>query len=411
MSPKTILICDGGLFQPLAHLLAKHFERVLYFREWRNGPFPTPQDMAIGRGYEDIERVDSIMGCINEVDLFIFPDIFFAEEQKYLRSLGKAVFGAGDGEEMELYRVDFWEQMRDLSMPVLSQETVTGMTQLRKALEKCEDTYIKVSFVRGLMETWHHIDYRLSKPKLDELQYKLGAFSEEQEFIIEDAMECKREVGSDQIVVDGKFGKTVQFAVEGKDKTALAMMRDYTRLPKEVQQVNEWVAPILKDHGYRGYFSTEIRIGKKDGMPYLIDPTCRHASPCGETLNLMCGNLGEMIEGAAAGEIVEPRVTKKFAAQALITADMAETTSVPIYIDPKIREYVALYNSCIRESDGQELVVFTDARMSEVGSVLGLGNTIEEAIRACQENAKKVECFKIGVYTEQLEEFKKDLLA
>lgn len=410
MIEKTVLCIDGGLFQPLAHLLAKQFSRVLYFREWRNGPFPVPQDMAIGRGYEDIERVNSIMGCMDEVDLFVFPDIFFAEEQKQLRKMGKSVFGAGDGEDMELYRVDFWEQMKEIGMPVIHQETAHGMKALRKLLEKVEDKYIKVSFVRGLMETWHHIDYRLSKPKLDELEFKLGAFSEEQEFIVEDAMECKREVGSDQIVVDGQFGKTVQFAVEGKDKTALSMMRSYIDLPKEVQKVNAWVASILKDYGYRGYFSTEIRIGKKDNQPYLIDPTCRHASPCGETLNMMCGNIGEMIQGAAEGHLVEPKVVKKFAAQALICSDMAETASVPIYIDPKIREFVALYNSAIRESDGQEVVVFTDARMAEVGSVCGLGDTIEEAIKQCQENAKKIECYKISVYTDQLDEFKKDLM-
>lgn len=411
MIDKTILVTDGGLFQPLAHLLAKQFSRVLYFREWRNGPFPVPQDMAIGQGYEDIERVESIMGCMDEVDLFVFPDIFFAEEQKQLRKMGKLVFGAGDGEDMELYRVDFWDQMNDLGMPTIPQVHVQGMKKLRDLLEKEEDKYIKVSFVRGLMETFKHIDYRLSKPKFDELEFKLGAFSEEQEFIIEDAMECKREVGSDQIVVDGQFAKTVQFAVEGKDKTALAMMRPYTSLPKEVQQVNAWIAPVLKSYGYRGYFSTEIRIGKKDGKPYLIDPTCRHASPCGETMNLMCENLGEMILGAAEGRVVEPKVRKKFAAQALICADMAETTSVPIYIDPKVREFVALYNSGIRESDGQEIVVFTDARMREIGSIVGLGDTIDAAIKECQRVAEGVECSFMSVYTDSLEEFKKELLS
>lgn len=408
MSPKTILVSDGGLFQPLAHLLSRHFERVLYFREWRNGPFPVPQDMAIGRGYDDIERVDSIMECINEVDLFIFPDIFFAEEQRYLRSLGKSVFGAGDGEEMELWRGEFSEAMERAGMPVIPHEIVIGMKKLRALLEKVEDKYIKVSFVRGLMETWHHIDYRLSKPKLDELEFKLGCFSEQQEFIVEDAMEARREVGSDQIIADGKFPKTVQFAIEGKDKTALAMMRKHDALPKSVQQVNEWLGPMLKEYRYRGYFSTEIREGKKDGNPYLIDPTCRHASPCGETYNTMCGNIGRMIEAAAEGEIEEPDVKHKFCAQALVCCEMAQTTSIPIWIDPKVREKVFLYNSAML--DGQEIVVFTDAKMKEIGSVCGTGNTVDEAIKDCNQTAKGVECSFMSIYCDMLDEFKGDLL-
>lgn len=409
MINKTALVIDGGLFQPLAHRLAKDFERVLYFREWRNGSFPTKQDMVIGTGYEDIERVDSMWSVVNEVDVFVFPDIYFADEQKYLRSLGKRVFGGGEGQDMELYRHDFWETMKELNMPTIHHEMVVGMKQLRSLLQKVNEKYVKVSFIRGLMETWRHIDYRLSKPKLDEMEFKLGALSEEQAFLVEDAMEAKREVGSDQIVVDGNFGSMVQFAVEGKDKTALAMMRPYSALPKEVQQVNAWIAPLLQEYGYRGYFSTEIRIGQKDNKPYLIDPTCRHASPCGETYNLMVENLGEMVLAASEGELIAPKVTKRFAAQALICADMAETTSVPVYVDESVKDSVCLYNSMLRE-DGQECVINTDAQMLEIGSVIGLGSTIEEAIRNCQKNAEGVEAYKSSIYTDKLDEFKKDLL-
>lgn len=409
-SSKSVLLVDGGLFQSLAHLLSSHFSRVLYFREWRNGPFPVPNDMAIGRGYEDIERVDSIMGSIPDVDLFIFPDIFFAEEQKYLRSIGKSVFGAGGGEEMELWREDFKDAMKEHGMPTIPDKRIKGITALREHLQKVEDKFVKVSFVRGLKETFHHEDYSLSKPDVDEMEGKLGAFSEDQLFMVEDSMKARREVGSDQIIVNGKFPKTVQFSVEGKDKTALSMMRREGELPKSVRQVNEWLEPILREYDYGpAYFSTEIREGEKDGKPYLIDPTCRHASPCGETYNLMCRNIGEIIEGAAEGKIVEPDIEERFAAQAIICADMAETTSVPIWIPPKIRGKVALYNSGIRE-DGQEVVVFTDAKMHEIGSVIGTGKTIDAAIEECHANAKAIKVSHKSVYTDQLDKFKADLL-
>lgn len=405
-SNKTVCVIDNGLFQPLAHCLSKHFNRVLYFREWKES-FPSPQDVAIGEGYNDIECVDSLMGAIKDTDLFVFPDIYWAEEQAYLRSIGKKVFGAGDAERLELYRHDFSEAIKELGMPVIPHEMVKGVKRLRERLEKVEDKYVKVSFVRGLMETWHHCDYRISKPKVDEIEYNLGCLSEDQEFMVEDAMEAKRENGSDQIVVDGRFPKIVQHGVEGKDKTYLAEMIAYSSLPKEVRQVNEWIAPLLKSYKYRCYFSTEIRVGKKDNKPYLIDPCCRHASPAGETFNTLCGNLGEMIEAAAEGELVDPKPVKRFAAQAIITSDIAETMSVPIYINPKVREWVHLYHSGIRE-DGQECVFKTDAQMAEIGSVVGIGNTIDEAIKQCREHAEGIECYKSGIYTDQLEDAIKD---
>lgn len=406
MIDKTILVVDGGLFQPIAHVLAKQFKRVLYYREWHES-FPKTNDMAVGEGYEDIEAVDSIMGAIEETDLFVFPDIYWSAEQNYLRSIGKLVFGSGDGDAFELYRDDFTAAIKKAGLPTVPHVMVKGIKNLRALLEKEEDKYIKVSFVRGLMETWHHSSYKLTKPKIDEIEYDLGCLSEDQEFMVQDALECEREVGSDQIVVDGMFPKTVQFAVEGKDKTCLAEMRPTSRLPKEVRFVNDRLTEILKP--VRGFFSSEIRIGKKDKLPYFTDPTVRHASPCGETYITMCDNIGEMIIGAAQGHIVEPIVTKRFAAQALICSEIAEKMSVPIYINPKVRDNVFLYHSGIRD-DGQECVFKTDAKMQEIGSVLGTGATIDEAIKNCREAAKGIECYKISIYVDELDEIKPDLM-
>jgi hypothetical protein len=405
-SNKTVLVTDGGLFQPLAHLLAEHFERVLYFREWRNGPFPTPMDMKIGKGYEDITRVDSIMGHINEVDLFVFSDLFYAEEQEYLRALGKSVFGAGNGEEMELWREDFKDQMKQLGMPVIPHEMVTGITALREYLKKHDNVYVKVSFVRGLKETFFSQRYDLSKPDIDAIEDKLGVFSEEQEFMVEKKTECVREDGSDQIIAGGKFPKTVQFSVEGKDKTALTRMVKATDLPKGVRKVNDWIQPLLEEYDYCGYFCTEIREGE-DGKPYLIDPCCRHPSPAGEPYNLLCRNIGAIIEAASEGEIEEPDFEDAFAAQAIMSADMATTTSVPIWIPPKYRRNVALYNSAIME-DGQEVVVLTrDPKAPEIGSVVGTGKTIDAAIKQCEDIAKQIECAHLGIYTDKLQDAKK----
>lgn len=414
-SDKTAMVIENGLFAPLAHRLARDFGRVLYHRGTRHA-FPVPNDSAIGRGYKKVERADSWEAHVDEVDLFVFPDLYWSDTQAYLRSLGHRVFGCGWGEELELWRDDFYSTLKDNKLNTVPWEMVQGMTALREHLEDEEDKYIKVSYHRGLMETFKWVDMRISKPRLDVLQHDLGSLSEDQWFLVQDALDSKREVGSDQIIVDGMFPKTVQYAIEGKDKTGLARMLPYARLPKEVLEVNNKLAPVFafadRDHTgynpYRGFFSTEIRVAK-DGKPYLTDPTCRMASPCGETYMLMSENFSEMIWAAAEGEIVEPEVKKPFAAQAMIQADLAETQSIPIFIDPKVRDQVCLFHSGIR-GDGQECVFKSDAGMLEIGSVIGLGKTIEAAIEDCRAAAAKVVCDKMSVAVDALDEFKPQLM-
>lgn len=405
-SKLTALIVDGGLFQPLAHVLAPSFKRMLYYREARQS-FPTPNDEAIGNGYKDIERVESLLSVIKDVDLFIFPDLYWQEEQECLRSLGKLVFGSGVGEDVELWRCDFYEDLKAMGLPVVPFQMVTGMKELRKTLEKLENKWIKVSYVRGLKETWRWIHQRISKPELDELEASLGALSEDQEFMIQDDLESKREIGSDQIIVNGKFPKTVQWAIEGKDKTCLATMKPYAALPIKMRQTYEAMDEMLKP--IQGYFSSEMREAK-DGKLYFTDPCCRHASPAGEPYNLMVDNLADVILAAAQGEIQQAKATKPFAAQALICSGMAEQTSIPVYVDPKARHNVFLYHSGIRPSDGQECVFKTDSKMKEVGSVIGTGRTIDEAISECQRLAKMIECCRISIYTDELTEMKAALL-
>lgn len=404
----TVMVVDSGIFQPLAHRLAKGFKRVKYYREYHQG-FPLPNDMAVGENYPDLECVDSIMGEIHDTDLFVFPDIMFSEDQEYLRSIGKLVFGSGDADSLEMFRDDFYATLKSVGLPNIPQVKVKGVAKLRDHLKENEDKWIKVSYVRGLCETWHHENYVLSKPFIDEIEFKLNAISEEQEFIVQDALDAEKEIGSDQIIVDGNFPKTVQWAIEGKDKTCLATMKPYAMLPQGLKEIYMKMQPKLKP--VRGFFSSEVRKGKKDGKFYFTDPTMRCASPCGETYMAMCDNLPEMVLGAAQGQIVEPQYKNRFAAQAMISSDLAETLSVPIQIDPKVREFVHLYHSGIRESDGEEVVYQTDARLSELGSVLGLSSvSIDDAIKKCCDNAKGIHCQKISICTDSLPEFKKDLL-
>lgn len=404
---RTALVIDNGLFQPLAHRLSEFYERVLYWRPWI-ATLSHSNDLVMGSGYKDIERIESYEQFFDDEQVtWIFPDLHYAPLQEWLRSKGRSVFGSGNGEELELLRGEAKDLMEEIGLPVQKWDRVFGMDALRTYLKKNEDVYIKISTTRGVSETFNSINYDLVKPKLDEMQHELGGLADVQEFIVEHALEAIIENGYDGICVDGKFPKWGQWGVEQKDKSYFAQWKPYEQLPKQVRMVNDKFAPTLKEFKYRGFFFTEVRV-TKDGKGYPIDLTCRMGSPSGEAWIELCDNLGEVVEGASNGILVEPKPAGRFAAQAVMISDFAESNWLPVCIPEKIRKHVHLYHSCVVE--GQEYVVPIDVDMPQIGSVVGIGKTADEAEKNCRDYAQQIQGYGIKIDLDAMAQSKKELL-
>lgn len=392
MIPKTIAVIEGGLFQPLCHSLVGQFERVLYFRPWQ-ASFPHSNDIAIGRGYE-FERIDSIFEHIKDIDIFCFPDIGFGDLQEYLRAQGKATFGSGVAQEFEQYRVEAKDIIREAGLPVNDYEVVEGMDALREYLKAHEDVYVKLSMARGVTESFHSASYDLVKVKLDEIEHKLGGMASQQEWIVEQPVEAKGEIGFDGVTIGGQFWNRGICGVEKKDAAYFAAVKPYGELPAVLRTVNERLAPDFQLWKYNGWWSTECR------GPYLIDPTCRMASPAGECYLDLVANWGEIIDAGSQGVMVQPVFVAKFAAQAMLCCPMAAESWVPVFIEPEVRSKVKLYHSCIQ--DGVEYVVPTDAKMKEIGSVVGIGNTPQQAWDGCKKAVEGIQAYGLTAETEAI---------
>lgn len=399
MIPKTILVYEGGIFQSVAHRLARDYERVLYFRQWVS-TFPHSNDYQIGRGYDNIERVDYFWDAMPYADVFCFPDIGYADLEMFLRSMGRPVFGAGSGADMELLRAPFKELLTELGLPVAPYKVVTGIDELREELEKTNDKYIKVSLLRGIAESWHHINYDLSEPKLADMEHELGARAKIQEFIIEDAIPTENEVGYDGYNVHGLFPHQALFGYEIKDKAYFGKVVPYSALDKNIRLVNDKLAPVFAQYQYQGFVSTEIRVS--NGKPYLNDMTCRAPSPAGEAFQELCENFGEVVDGAAHGVLVEWKPKAKYAAQVILKSDFAEDNWLPITIPDDLKDCVKLFHSC--KVEGQEYVVPMELDMPQIGSVVAIGNTKQEAAKRCLEYAERIEAYGLTFEKEALAE-------
>ena len=188
--------------------------------------------------------------------------------------------------------------------------------------------------------------------------------------------------------------------MEIKDAGYLGAVRDYDKLSDPVKEVNDKLAPFLKESGYCQFFSTEIRV-TEEGVPYLIDLTTRCPAPPSALYWEMIENVGEIVEAGAHGILVEPVWRAKYGALAVIHSDFAADRWCPVWNDPKVDQWIKWRNYC--NLDGQGYIVPTDGvKMTEIGDCIGIGDTIEEAISACIEHAEHVKGDKVVVMTDSI---------
>lgn len=398
LKDKTALVYDGGLFLTLAFRLARDFGNVLFYAPDGN-PFPTPNSRCLGDGFDDIERVHDLYSTAAlGIDFVVFPDVGHADLQWVMKTK-TPVWGSGDGDFLELHRSKFKELQKELGMAVPEYEVVKGLSALRDYLSDHPDCYVKVSRYRGLMETHHWISGEVDGPWLDSLAVKLGPIQERISFIVEHPIDAVTELGIDTFCIDGQFPKVVVQGIESKDKGYIGAVTPFTDLPKELQETTLALAPTLKEHLYRNFFSSEVRI-TEDHKAYLTDPTCRMASPAGECLLELIGNLSEIVWEGAHGNLVEPEYTAKFAAQAIIDHCGDPKEWRLLKVSENVSQWVKLFGCC--QVDG--VVAFPPFSWSSelIGSVVGLGDTMEEAIDSVKEHAAELDGQPVEVHVDSL---------
>jgi len=407
LSTKSCLVVDNGLFCEISVKLASKFGKVYYWTPWVSA-FPKSNDLLIGAGLPEIERIRWFWDYVDKADVIVFPDVYFGDLQEQLRDMGKAVWGGFRGDELELNRNGTKKLLKKLGLPVGHYEQVVGLSALREYLKAHKDVYIKVSTVRGDFETFHAPSYSLVEPKLDELESKLGAKKYIEEFIVEDNVEAEVEIGYDGWCIDGKFPEIGIAGYEIKDKGLLAAIKPYDELSDEIRMVNDKLSPILTNYGYRGFFSTELRI-TKDKTPYLIDPCMRCGSPPSELYQEMFANLPEIVWGGAHGQLVKPEPTCKFGCEVMLHSSWADEHWQAIEFPPEIRQFIKLRNPTV--INDKYYVVPQKVGLAEIGAVVGIGDTLKEAIEHAKKNCEQVKGYYIEAKLDSVDEAIKQIEA
>jgi len=382
LKSKTVAIIDNGLFAELARTLSSSFKTVYYTSPWV-ADFPSSSKTEIGEGFPEYERVKDIWGIMDDVDLFVFPDLHNGPLQEYLVEQGKRVFGARMGDELETARTEAKAFFRTLNIPQAKYEVIQGMTALRKFLKGRNDkVWVKISLTRNDTETFPVEGYEGSKNRLDKFAAELGPAAEEMEFIVEDDLPDTLDIAIDTYCIDGKFPKQACLGTEKKDEGYICAVQDWAKMPAALTDIYETLAPTLEKYQYRNVLSLESRMGKD--ITYLCDPCCRGGSPPFELQLNLIENLAEIMWEGADGKLIEPKFAGKYGAQFIIESKWSINNPLLVEFPAKYREQIKFRYATMF---GEELWIMPQhSDTPGFASIVTTGDNLD----ACFEEAKEI---------------------
>ena len=386
LSDKTAIVYDrGGLYLYCAEKLAEKYKTVAYYLA-DSDAYPTSQKASIGAGLPNIKRIHDFWKHIDEADVVYFFDCYDGELQHYLKGKGYKVFGSGRGEQVEIDKVKFLDQLREFNLPVAETYIAKGMQDLKDYLrERDGQTMYLKNLHRGDFESRKFTSLAQSKPFLDDLRKRVGTASDTMEVLVQHKIDADLEVGYDGFCVNGEFTDNCIVGYEIKDKGFVGKIFEIP--PDMLKNMNDVFSGVFKKLGYNGNYSTEIRV-TKDGEPYYIDATCRVPSPPGELMCEIYENWADATYQIACGivPVLEPKA--KYGAEIVLTSDWHNEHELHVSIPKNIRQYVKLKNHTLRDG---EFYCIPNGNGGFFGAVVAWDDTLDGAIEKVMEYAKQVD--------------------
>jgi hypothetical protein len=250
--------------------------------------------------------------------MIVFFDAYEGEMQQWLRERGYRVFGSGRSEKIELDKIYFLDSLERAGLPVPPTNITYGLDELADYLHSRRDKWLKTPYYRGDFETKHYTSWRQLQPWLEYLHTKIGeARSLDIPILVQDPIKSGAEVGYDGFCIDGKYTDNCIVGYEVKDKGLVAKI--FPTVPDILNVVNSAMSPIYAELGFRGHYSTEIRV-TASGKPYYIDPTCRVPSPPGELMCEIYRNYPHAIWQIASGLVPVLDPIAKYGAEIVLSS-------------------------------------------------------------------------------------------
>jgi hypothetical protein len=402
---KSVAVVDNGLFSEAAITLSKSFGKVFYTSPWV-ADYPSSYHTELGEGFSEYERIEDIWGIIDDVDLFVFPELHQGPLQEYLAAQGKRVWGSRNGEELEAYRKESKEYFASLGIKQAPYEVVKGMTALRKYIKKRgkDKLWIKISLTRSDTETFSAEGYDLVKNRLDDFEARFGPTAEYREFIVEDNLPDTYDLAIDTYCIDGKYPSRGLLGNEQKDEGYIGVVKDWGKMPPKLTDIYEKMSPELKNFKYRNFFAVECRTGKDD--MWLSDPCMRVGSPIFELELHMMKNFAEIIWEGADGKLVEPEYKGKFGFEVLLESLWSAEHPLLVEYPEEWRDQIK-FRYATQFPDG--LWIMPQRQGPAFGSIVACGDSIDGCVAEVEEICSQIKGTQVEAFTGSAAKLKKNL--
>ena len=144
--------------------------------------------------------------------------------------------------------------------------------------------------------------------------------------------------------------------------------------------VNDKLAPTFRDYGYRGFFASRNphHQGPQSLRHRSLLPLRRAAAT--KLMLEIVSNWADIIwHGAEGDDRRADLYAAKWAAELLLISDWADENWLPVQFPASIRDRVKL--RYLTKIEGKYYCVPQASHHPEIGAVVGLGDTMEDAIK------------------------------
>lgn len=389
LKTKSLLFFDFGQAFSTAEFLANKFGKVYYYVVWEQS-YPSILTYGPGYGFDNIIKITDPWEVIDNVDIIFFPDVHNGGLQQWLRDNKYNVWGCGSGEQIEIDKIFLKKFLEQANLPTSKYKIIKGFDALERLLKEKNNVWVKVLKYRMDAETFHSKNYENIKSFLTTLKYRLGPALNYMDFLVEEAIDTKIEIGYDGYFVNGNYPSIALAGLEVKNSFYFGQIRKYDDLPKQVTNFTEAIKPYLTKINYNNFLSTEVRV--KDNVDYVIDITTRIPSPPGALYQVMYKNYADIIYNGARGILIDPIPKYKWGIQLMLKhEDGVEPSWKTIKYPDKIKDFVYLHNPLIGKKDKAKYVI--PKEYMYIGSVMGVGDTLEEALEHINKNVELIEAY------------------
>lgn len=390
----TFLVFDCGLYCNLASALSNNGNnRVLYYTPF-GSRYPRYEEYAPGDNFELLEKAKYPFDYIDKADVIVNFD---CSNQDLINDLRlkypeKSIFGSGLGARLEDDRVEFKKWLKLLDLPIVPYKVVKGMTALRNYLKTHPKQMIKLNIFRGDFESLRADTFEAVEQILKDREPKLGMISESMEFVVEDIIESKAEIGFDGFFNGGEY---LPFAFGYECAKNLYIGKVGEDVPEPLMETLDAFQPLYTKMNYRGAISTEELIVSKD-LHYFIDPCQRVALPLGVLYSRFITNWAEVVYEIGKGNMVDIKCDHKYVGAFALSTRNAKDYFARVDIKKGHQDEFRFMAACQDENKNYYAVKGCE----EVVVAVAGGETVDEVVDKLKASAGNVSAF--GLETDEI---------